>query len=161
MTLHTDNYSNYNSNNHSGQPFYVELKLSSVTQDTMFTTESTISLTTANDSSFLNSSANSSISGYGDVNLEHMYYPVLKQPTHLVVMYTIAYSIVFLLGILGNSLVVCVVYRNPRMHNVTNYFIVNLAIADILVCILCLPITLMSNLYTGKFNQFNYVYFIL
>ncbi|KAK2158720.1 hypothetical protein LSH36_165g07000 [Paralvinella palmiformis] len=36
------------------------------------------------------------------------------------------------------------------MHTVTNYFIVNLAIADILVCIFCLPITLLSNLYTGK-----------
>ncbi len=36
------------------------------------------------------------------------------------------------------------------MHNVTNYFIVNLAIADMCVCFVCLPITLLSNIYTGQ-----------
>ena len=77
-------------------------------------------------------------------------YPIIRQPVHMIVIYSLAYSIVFLLGILGNSLVVSVVYRNPRMHSVTNYFIVNLAIADILVCVFCLPITLLSNLYSGK-----------
>ena len=68
----------------------------------------------------------------------------------MVVIYSLAYSLIFLLGICGNLLVISVVYRNPRMHNVTNYFIVNLAFADMSVCIVCLPITLLSNLYTGK-----------
>ena len=75
---------------------------------------------------------------------------LLKQPVHMIVIYTLAYSVVCLSGIIGNSLVVCVVYRNTRMHSITNYFIVNLAIADILVCCFCLPITLLSNLFTGK-----------
>jgi neuropeptide FF receptor 2 len=48
--------------------------------------------------------------------------------------------------------VVLVVYRNASMHNATNYFIVNLAIADILVAIFCVPITLLDNLYQGKFR---------
>lgn len=78
------------------------------------------------------------------------YFPLFNQPTYMIVLYTAAYSIVFFLGILGNSLVVTVVYRNPRMHNVTNYFIVNLAVADILVCLFCLPLTLLSNLFYGK-----------
>ncbi len=76
-------------------------------------------------------------------------YPIIRQPIHMIVIYSLAYSIVFVLGLTGNGLVVSIVYRNPRMHNVTNYFIVNLAIADILVLLLCLPITLMSNLYSG------------
>jgi len=36
------------------------------------------------------------------------------------------------------------------MHNVTNYFIVNLAVADLLVGLLCLPITLVANLLSGE-----------
>ena len=54
-------------------------------------------------------------------------YPTIRQPVHMIVIYSLAYSIVFLLGLTGNGLVVSIVYHNPRMHNVTNYFIVNLA----------------------------------
>ena len=77
--------------------------------------------------------------------------PELKQPVHMIVIYSAAYLVIFLLGLLGNTLVVLVVYRNVRMHNVTNYFIVNLAVADILVCLLCLPISLLQNLYAGEY----------
>ena len=85
-------------------------------------------------------------------------FALLKQPVHMVVVYSMAYTIVFLLGVVGNSFVVAVVYRNKRMHNVTNYFIVNLAIADVLVCIFCLPITLINNLFTGKITILHYLY---
>ena len=84
-------------------------------------------------------------------------YPLLKQPVYMIVIYSVAYLAVFCLGVVGNFLVVSVVYRNARMHNVTNLFIVNLAIADILVCIFCLPITLLSNIFTGKCYLFIYV----
>jgi hypothetical protein len=70
----------------------------------------------------------------------------LKQPIHMVAIYTIAYTLIFRFALVGNSLVITVVCRNPRMHNVTNYFIVNLAIADILVSLLCIPISLLMNL---------------
>ena len=76
-----------------------------------------------------------------------------KQPLRLIVLYSVADSIVFVLGLVGNGLVVWVVYSNRRMHDVTNYFIVNLAVADILVCLLCLPITLLSNLYSGQLTK--------
>jgi hypothetical protein len=77
-------------------------------------------------------------------------FPLLKQPIHMVAIYTIAYTLIFLFALVGNSLVITVVCRNPRMHSVTNYFIVNLAIADILVSLLCIPISLLMNLFTGK-----------
>lgn len=62
----------------------------------------------------------------------------------------IAYTIVFLVGIVGNSFVVAIVCKSPRMRTVTNYFIVNLALADILVLLFCLPATLIGNLFIRK-----------
>lgn len=69
--------------------------------------------------------------------------------------YCVAYTIVFVMGIIGNSCVVAVVVRSPRMRTVTNYFIVNLALADILVLLFCLPGTLLSNLFIRKFCRFS------
>lgn len=46
---------------------------------------------------------------------------------------------VFFVGLVGNALVCISVYRNHSMRTVTNYFIVNLAVADFLVILFCLP----------------------
>lgn len=46
---------------------------------------------------------------------------------------------VFIVGLVGNALVCISVYRNHSMRTVTNYFIVNLAVADFLVILFCLP----------------------
>lgn len=51
----------------------------------------------------------------------------------------IFHTIVFVVGIIGNILVCVAVYRNHTMRTVTNYFIVNLAVADFLVILFCLP----------------------
>nr|CAH7768721.1 unnamed protein product [Callosobruchus chinensis] len=64
--------------------------------------------------------------------------------------YCVAYLLVFALGIVGNFFVIAVVFRSPRMRTVTNFFIVNLAIADILVIVFCLPATLMSNIFVRE-----------
>ncbi|RWS23665.1 orexin receptor type 2-like protein, partial [Leptotrombidium deliense] len=50
---------------------------------------------------------------------------------------------VFVVGLVGNILVCLSVYRNHSMRTVTNYFIVNLAIADFLVILICLPPTVL------------------
>ncbi|XP_072396328.1 orexin/Hypocretin receptor type 1-like [Diabrotica undecimpunctata] len=47
--------------------------------------------------------------------------------------------VVFVIGLVGNCLVCVAVYRNHTMRTVTNYFIVNLAVADFLVILFCLP----------------------
>ncbi|KAL6259922.1 hypothetical protein P5V15_009832 [Pogonomyrmex californicus] len=49
------------------------------------------------------------------------------------------HSVVFVVGLIGNALVCMAVYRNHSMRTVTNYFIVNLAVADLLVLLICLP----------------------
>lgn len=51
------------------------------------------------------------------------------------------YIIIFVLGIFGNVLVVYVVGRNRQMHTVTNLFIANLALSDVLLCVLAVPFT--------------------
>uniref|UniRef100_A0A182XKE7 G-protein coupled receptors family 1 profile domain-containing protein n=1 Tax=Anopheles quadriannulatus TaxID=34691 RepID=A0A182XKE7_ANOQN len=64
--------------------------------------------------------------------------------------YCVAYFIVFIVGLVGNSFVIAVVFRAPRMRTVTNFFIVNLAVADVLVIVFCLPATLMSNIFVPQ-----------
>lgn len=65
--------------------------------------------------------------------------------------YCVAYLVVFVVGLVGNCFVIAVVYRSPRMRTVTNFFIVNLALADILVIVFCLPATLMSNIFVREY----------
>jgi len=76
-------------------------------------------------------------------------------------LYCVAYLIVFAVGLVGNCFVVAVVMRSPRMRTVTNYFIVNLALADILVIVFCLPATLMSNIYVREYNYLLICVFVL
>lgn len=66
--------------------------------------------------------------------------------------YCVAYLLVFAVGLVGNCFVIAVVFRSPRMRTVTNFFIVNLAVADILVIVFCLPATLMSNVFVRKYT---------
>lgn len=56
--------------------------------------------------------------------------------------FIVAHTIAFIVGLIGNALVCLAVYRNHSMRTVTNYFIVNLAVADFMVILFCLPPTL-------------------
>lgn len=51
------------------------------------------------------------------------------------------YTTIFVMGIFGNVLVCYVVFRNKAMQTVTNLFITNLALSDILLCVLAVPFT--------------------
>ncbi|CAH0403079.1 unnamed protein product [Chilo suppressalis] len=53
------------------------------------------------------------------------------------------HTTVFIIGLVGNALVCIAVYRNHTMRTVTNYFIVNLAAADFMVILFCLPPTVL------------------
>lgn len=55
--------------------------------------------------------------------------------------FCLLYSSIFILGIFGNVLVCYVVFRNKAMQSVTNLFITNLALSDILLCVLAVPFT--------------------
>ncbi|XP_030760467.1 RYamide receptor-like [Sitophilus oryzae] len=51
------------------------------------------------------------------------------------------YGTIFLMALLGNVFVCYIVLQSPRMRTVTNYFIMNLAVGDILTALLCVPFT--------------------
>ncbi|TRY85438.1 hypothetical protein DNTS_016105 [Danionella cerebrum] len=52
------------------------------------------------------------------------------------------YTLIALLGVSGNSLLIYVICRSRKMHNVTNFFIGSLAFSDMLMCVTCVPFTL-------------------
>ncbi|XP_066296502.1 neuropeptide FF receptor 2-like [Branchiostoma lanceolatum] len=80
--------------------------------------------------------------------------PTMKHSPLVAAIFTAFYVIVFVLGVTGNMLVCVVVIKDRSMRTVTNYFIVNLAVSDLLVMLLCLPVTLVDNLLTGwRFGQ--------
>lgn len=56
------------------------------------------------------------------------------------------YSLIFLLSVLGNTLVITVLIRNKRMRTVTNIFLLSLAISDLMLCLFCMPFNLIPNL---------------
>ncbi len=76
--------------------------------------------------------------------------PLLKVSLPMALILTTAYFIVFILAVVNNSLIVSLIWRSPQMRNVTNFFLANLAAADITVSFIVLPITLLSNLFYGK-----------
>lgn len=81
------------------------------------------------------------------------YSQLLRHSSTISIIYCIAYLLVFGVGFVGNLFVISVVFRVPRMRTVTNLFIANLAIADILVIVFCVPATLMSNLFVRKYHS--------
>lgn len=57
------------------------------------------------------------------------------------------YIVSFLLGLLGNVLVIVIFTKNSKMRTVTNSFLVNLAVCDLLVVLLCMPISVAYEAY--------------
>ncbi|XP_032669450.1 allatostatin-A receptor-like isoform X3 [Odontomachus brunneus] len=59
----------------------------------------------------------------------------------VVVVVPLFFGMIGILGLVGNSLVVVVVAANPGMRSTTNILIINLAVADLLFVIFCIPFT--------------------
>lgn len=88
--------------------------------------DSTAQISAANDNITGNSSSPEAI-------------PIYMQ--HMTTVLVILHLSVFISGLVGNTLVCLSVYRNKSLQTVTNYYIVNLAVADFLVIMICLPPT--------------------
>lgn len=77
---------------------------------------------------------------YYDSNKTEAKYDIIQE--HAVqAMFYMLYATIFVLGVFGNMLVCYVVGRNRAMQTVTNFFITNLALSDILLCTLSVPFT--------------------
>lgn len=99
---------------------------------------------------YMNSS-HLNISASNTTNLSRItYYPYYQHSLPVAASLTLAYLFIFLLCMVGNGLVCLIVLENRRMRTVTNLFIFNLAVSDLLVGVFCIPTTLVDNLITGR-----------
>ncbi|XP_048089477.1 pyroglutamylated RF-amide peptide receptor isoform X2 [Alosa alosa] len=60
--------------------------------------------------------------------------------------FVIMYAVIFVLALIGNSLVVYIVVRKRTMLTATNIFICSLAVSDLLITFFCIPFTLLQNI---------------
>ncbi|XP_041134454.1 galanin receptor 2b [Polyodon spathula] len=75
----------------------------------------------------------SETSGHGNISENYSFNPAS-------VIVSVVFSLIFLLGTVGNSLVLAVLLRNGQMgHNTTNLFILNLSVADFFFIVFCVP----------------------
>uniref|UniRef100_A0A915B9Q6 G-protein coupled receptors family 1 profile domain-containing protein n=1 Tax=Parascaris univalens TaxID=6257 RepID=A0A915B9Q6_PARUN len=65
--------------------------------------------------------------------------------------FTILYTLIFLMGIIGNSALIYVTLQNRTLQTVQNMFILNLAASDIVICVLSVPVTPITNIYKNWF----------
>ncbi|XP_069124696.1 RYamide receptor-like [Argopecten irradians] len=70
----------------------------------------------------------------------------LQVPVYLQAILITMYSAIIILSVGGNLTVCFIVFRARRMRTVMNFFIVSLAMSDLLMAILCIPFTFVANL---------------
>ncbi|CAL1530903.1 unnamed protein product, partial [Lymnaea stagnalis] len=58
----------------------------------------------------------------------------------------IPYGLIFLLSVVGNTLVILTLVRHKKMRTITNMYLLNLAISDLLLAVFCMPFTLIPML---------------
>lgn len=78
--------------------------------------------------------------------------PVYEEPPWSRGLKGTANIIIILLSFLGNTLVIYVIARLPNMKTTTNYLIANMALADLFITAVSMPIVAMVNI--NGFNQF-------
>ena len=84
------------------------------------------------------------------------------KPIWEILVKTLCYAVTIVLAIVGNLLIIIIVWRNRRMHTTTNFYLVNLGVADLMVAGSCSWVHLTHDLTEGwvlgaffcKFNSF-------
>lgn len=62
-----------------------------------------------------------------------------SQPRWLNALQYTMFTAIFVVSVIGNTLVCLVIVRTPRMRTTRNFLLVNLAVADLTVALLCIP----------------------
>ncbi|XP_051523875.1 pyroglutamylated RF-amide peptide receptor-like [Myxocyprinus asiaticus] len=78
-------------------------------------------------------------------NIQPLVY-IPELPTGAKSTFVVMYVIIFVLALVGNSLVVYTVVRKRAMRTATNIFICSLAVSDLLITFFCIPFTLLQNI---------------
>ncbi|XP_017752765.1 PREDICTED: cholecystokinin receptor type A-like [Eufriesea mexicana] len=76
----------------------------------------------------------------------NMTLPTVTQTNLLESLIVPLYGTIFLLSVIGNSLVLITLARNKRMRTVTNVYLLNLAVSDLLLGVFCMPFTLLGQM---------------
>jgi leucokinin receptor len=84
-------------------------------------------------------SHNSNTTNFNDWNDSMIIDELLEVSWATTTIFTLLFGALSVLAISGNSLILWCVIKNPKMHNVTNYFICNLAMADIVIGLFAIP----------------------
>ncbi|KAM8713784.1 hypothetical protein ACLKA7_014021 [Drosophila subpalustris] len=66
------------------------------------------------------------------------YVDVWDRPETYIV--TVLYSLIFIVGVLGNGTLVIIFFRHRSMRNIPNTYTLSLALADLLVILVCVPV---------------------
>lgn len=82
------------------------------------------------------------------------YYKDFTQIPAVLATIIVIYVVVIVLAICGNMLVIWTVWKNNHMHTVTNYYIVNLAMSDLLVSAIVTPLKLLEFTAPCRWNVF-------
>lgn len=64
-----------------------------------------------------------------------------------IALFAVVYLCLFVLGLIGNLSIMFLTLRYRHLRTVQNIFILNLAISDVIVCLLSLPFTPVTNIY--------------
>ena len=64
------------------------------------------------------------------------------------------YSVIFIVGFVGNIVVILSICYLKKLHTITNMFIVSLSLADLLLIIICVPIKVSNNKKTTKTTNY-------
>lgn len=59
-----------------------------------------------------------------------------SDPLSVIILITIFYAFIFVVGILGNVMTCVIIFKNKHMHTATNYYLFNLAVSDFLLLVI-------------------------
>uniref|UniRef100_A0A2K6GN50 G-protein coupled receptors family 1 profile domain-containing protein n=1 Tax=Propithecus coquereli TaxID=379532 RepID=A0A2K6GN50_PROCO len=75
-------------------------------------------------------------------NSAFFYFESCQPPSLALLLLLIAYTMVLIVGLFGNLSLIIIIFKKQRQaQNVTNILIANLSFSDILVCVMCIPFT--------------------
>ncbi|MBN3312194.1 QRFPR protein, partial [Atractosteus spatula] len=78
-------------------------------------------------------------------NLQPLVY-IPELPSGAKTTFVVMYAIIFVLALVGNSLVVYIIVKKRAMRTATSIFICSLAVSDLLITFFCIPFTLLQNI---------------
>ena len=75
----------------------------------------------------------------------------------IVLSLTVLYAITMLVALVGNTLLIYIVWKKPRTRNLTSFMFVNMAVADLMVVVFQMPVSI-THFYVSGSSEFLQVF---